>query len=150
MFTAAIGSEYKYDLTERKFRTAFAFLKRDDLALLPEGWVELGDGVRASVQHYVTSPAEQLKYESHERFFDVQYLVEGVELLGCCGRSEARPSSDYDAAGDVTFYDEPAFAGGALLRAGDLVVFAPEDVHKPRIAAGEPMAVKKIVIKVPV
>ncbi len=150
MFTAAIGNEYRYDFTEKKFQVAFAFLKREDLALLPEGWIELDEGVRASVQHYTTSPAEELKFETHEKHFDVQYLVEGIELLGCCGREGMRPSAPYDEIGDVTFYDDPDASGSALLRAGDLVIFAPEDVHKPRIAVGTPMAVKKIVIKVPV
>ena len=150
MFTAAIGNEYRYDFTEKKFQIAFAFLKREDLADLPEGWIELGEGVRASVQHYTTAPAEELKFETHEKHFDVQYLVEGIELLGCGTRAGMKEAIPYNAADDVTFYDDPDFSGSALLRAGDLVIFAPEDVHKPRVAAGAPMAVKKIVIKVPV
>ena len=150
MVTATIGNEYRYDFTEKKFRIAFAFLKRDDLAQLPEGWIELGEGVRASVQHYSTAPAEALKFETHEKHFDVQYLVEGIELLGCCTREGLRASAPYDETGDVTFYDDPDFAGSVLLRAGDFVIFSPEDAHKPRVAVGAPIAVKKIVIKVPV
>ncbi len=150
MFTCTIGNEYKYDFSEKKFQIAFAFLKRGDLAELPEGWIELGEGVRASVQHYVTAPAEALKFETHEKYFDVQYLVEGVELLGCCTRAGLTETVPYDAVNDITFYADPALAGSALLRAGDFVIFAPEDAHKPRVAAGAPMAVKKIVVKVPV
>ena len=71
-----IGTEYKYDLTAKKFQVAFAFLRREDLGDLPEGWIELGDGVRASVQHYTTMAAETLSFETHEKFFDIQYLVE--------------------------------------------------------------------------
>ena len=33
---------------------------------------------------------------------------------------------------------------------GDMIVVAPEDAHKPRCAAGHPMAVKKVVVKVAV
>ena len=150
MVSATIGNEYRYDFTAPKFQTAFAFLHRDDLAALPEGWIELGNGVRASVQHYTTSPAEALKFETHEKFFDIQYLAEGVELLGCCTRAGLKELDPYDSTGDVTFYSDPDLAGSVLLRAGDFVIFAPEDAHKPRIAAGAPMAVKKIVIKVPV
>ena len=51
MYSTEIGLEYKYDLTSGKFKTAFEFLKRKDLARLPEGWIELDNGVRASVQH---------------------------------------------------------------------------------------------------
>ena len=150
MVSAKIGNEYRYDFTAPKFRTAFEFLHRTDLAELPVGWIELGNGVRASVQHYDTAPAEQLKYETHEKFFDIQFLVDGIELLGCCSRTGLKEAGPYDADGDVTFYGDPEIDGSVLLRTGDYVIFAPEDAHKPRIAAGAPMAVKKIVIKVPV
>ena len=145
-----IGNEYKYDLTAKKFQVAFAFLRREDLGDLPEGWIELGDGVRASVQHYTTMAAETLSFETHEKFFDIQYLVEGEELLGACTRQGLQVKTPYDVGNDVTFYEDPALFGQVLLRGGDYVIFAPEDAHKPRCLAGEAMAVKKIVVKVPV
>ena len=79
-------NEYKYAITAPEFHTALAFLHRPDLADLPEGWIELDNGVRASVQHYTTMAAETLDFETHEKFFDVQYLIEGVELIGVVGR----------------------------------------------------------------
>ena len=150
MFQSMIGSEYKYDLTAPKFKTAFAFLHRSDLGELPEGWNELGDGVRASVQHYVTAPAETLQFETHEKFFDIQYLVEGEELIGVRTRAEMQEKAPYDPATDNTFYFDPAQSGAVLLHAGEFVILAPEDAHKPRCLAGAAMAVKKIVVKVPV
>lgn len=125
-------------------------MRRNDLAELPEGWVELGEGVRASVQHYSTSPEQELSFETHERFFDVQYLAEGLEFVGVCTREGLEVRNPYDEENDVTFYQDPLLAGRVLLRAGDYVVLAPEDAHKPRCAAQAPMAVIKIVVKVPV
>ena len=145
-----IGTEYKYDLAESKFKTAFAFLHRDDLTDLPEGWHELDNGVRASVQHYTTMDADTLSFETHEKFFDIQYLVEGTELIGCRSRTGLTEKTQYDPANDITFYEEPALSGAVLLEAGDYVVLAPEDAHKPRCIAGQAMPVKKIVVKVPV
>lgn len=145
-----IGMEIKYDLMAEKFKTAFAFLHRTDLTQLPEGWIELGDGVRASVQHYTTMAADTLNFETHERFFDIQYLAEGVELIGVVGRKGLIEKIPYEQKNDITFYEEPALSGAFLLREGDYVVLAPEDAHKPRCAAGAPAAVKKIVVKVPV
>ena len=55
MFSTKTGLEYKYDLSERKFRVAFEFLRRTDLADLPVGWIDLEEGVRASVQEYTQS-----------------------------------------------------------------------------------------------
>ncbi len=150
MVSAKIGGEYRYDFTAPKFQTAFAFLHREDLAEMPVGWIELDNGVRASVQRYVTAPAAEKRFESHEKFFDVQYLIAGDELLGCCGRGDVPSADPYQADNDVTFYDEPKCAGYVLLHGGDFVIFSPEDVHKPGCAAGAPMEVRKIVVKVPV
>lgn len=84
MQVGAIGTEYKNDLANSKFRTSFAFLNRADLAGLPEGWIELDNGVRASVQHYTTMEADALSFETHERFFDIQYLIEGKRVCRLC------------------------------------------------------------------
>lgn len=94
--------------------------------------------------------AEALDYETHENYFDIQYLVEGVERIGCVSREGLLVKTPYEVGNDVTFYQEPVLDGSVLLRAGDYVVLAPEDAHKPRCAAGEAMPVKKIVLKVPV
>ena len=145
-----IGNEYKYDLTNAAFQTAFAFLRRKDLADLPEGWIELDNGVRASVQHYATMDPATLDFETHEKFFDIQYLVEGLELLGACTRCGLVAKTPYEIERDVTFYHDPDHAGQVLLRGGDYVIFAPEDAHKPRCWVDSAMAVKKIVVKVPV
>jgi len=150
MFQFKLNNEYKYNFAEKKFQIAFEFLRRPDLAELPEGWIELTDGVRASVQHYRTSPAETLQFETHEQYFDVQYLVCGTEKLGCRSRDGLTETAPYDPANDITFYQEPALGGEVLLNSGEFVIFAPEDAHKPRCAAGEPMDVIKIVVKVPV
>ena len=56
----------------------------------------------------------------------------------------------YSESGDITFYEDPELSGEVLLNAGDYIVLAPEDAHKPRLVAGKKMPVKKIVIKVPV
>lgn len=150
MLNSVLGQEGRYDLTAPKFQTALAFLKRDDLASLAEGWYELDNGVRASVQRYTTIPAEQLDYETHVKYYDVQYMVNGVEIVGVVDATGLAATTDYDPKEDIQFFKTPALAGGVLLRTGDCVVLAPQDAHKPRCAAGEPMAVNKIVVKVPV
>ncbi|MDO4572532.1 MAG: YhcH/YjgK/YiaL family protein [Clostridia bacterium] len=149
MHYGTIGSEYSYDLGADKFQKAFAFLKRPDLADLPEGWIELGSGLRASVQRYTTSPAEALAFETHEKYFDLQYLISGKERIGVCHRTGLQAKTAYDEADDITFYEEPPVSGAVLLTAGDYVVLSPADAHKPRCTAGAPEAVRKIVVKVP-
>lgn len=151
MYSLKNGLEYKYDLSEKKFRIAFDFLKRKDLAELPVGWIELGEGVRASVQRYNSFGWDENRFETHEKYFDVQYVIEGMEYCGVCKREELGPVAvAYDEANDIEFYEEPVHSGKVFLNAGDFIVLAPEDAHKPRCAVDKPMPIKKIVVKVPV
>lgn len=149
MYSTEIGIEYKYDLTSPKFKTAFEFLKRKDLTELPEGWIELENGVRASVQHYESISDAEASFETHEKYFDVQYVVEGQEYCGICRRDGLKVKTPYAEDGDITFYNDPSLAGKVLLLAGDFIVLSPEDAHKPRLIAGKKMSIKKIVVKVP-
>ncbi|MBO4392796.1 MAG: YhcH/YjgK/YiaL family protein [Spirochaetales bacterium] len=151
MISSKNGLEYKYDFTSKKFRIAFDFLKRKDLADLPVGWIELGEGVRASIQRYTSFKWEENRFETHEKFFDVQYVIEGMELCGVCDRSECgKVAVSYNEDNDITFYDEPKHYGTVFLNAGDFIVLGPEDAHKPRCAAENQIPIKKVVIKVPV
>ena len=140
----------KTELCSKKFALASEFLKCPDVKTLQTGWYDLGEGVRASVQRYVTSPAKELSFETHERFYDVQYVVEGQEYMGVASRDGLKVKTPYDADNDVTFYEDPDLPGQVLLRKGEYIILAPEDAHKPRCAAGEPAPVVKIVVKVPV
>ncbi|MCR5761410.1 MAG: YhcH/YjgK/YiaL family protein [Sphaerochaetaceae bacterium] len=151
MFSCKSGYEYKYDLSEEKFRIGFEFLKRKDLANLPQGWIELGLGVRASIQHYNTSDYKENKFETHERFFDIQYVIEGEEYCGVCDRSLCTEVTvPYSKEADIAFYKDPENCGMVLLETGDFIVLAPEDAHKPRCNVKGSVFVKKVVIKVPV
>lgn len=150
MENGSLRKAQKENYQQMKFKTAFCFLCRLDLAEISDGWYDLGEGVRASVQRYVTSPAEELSFETHEHFYDVQYVVEGQEYMGVASRDGLKVKTPYDADNDVTFYEDPDLPGQVLLRKGEYIILAPEDAHKPRCAAGEPAAVVKIVVKVPV
>jgi len=145
------GSEYGYDLSSEKFRLAFDFLKRDDLSELAVGAIELGEGVVANIQHYETIEWESADFETHDRNFDIQYVIEGEEYCGVCSRSSlAREKKPYDRELDITFYEEPEHSGCMLVKKGEFILLGPEDAHKPRCQVAGPVPVKKVVVKVPV
>jgi YhcH/YjgK/YiaL family protein len=139
----------KYSYLKERFEKAFEFLKREDLANLPEGRILLdGEDVVANVQQYETSEASALKFEAHNRFFDIQYVVSGQEFIGMADRRELDVHTVYDEKSDTVFYRDSMLSGKILLSAGDFAVIAPEEAHKPRCAVGRCMPVKKIVLKV--
>lgn len=152
MLTTTLSLARKYDYLSEKFQRAYAFLSRTDLAGLAPGVYPIdGQEVYASVQHYTTKPAAEAPFESHDRYFDIQFMLEGEERFGYLPRTElTKEAMPYDGEQDLTFYAEPQGdrATYLLLRQGDVAIVPPEDAHKPRCAAGAPRPVKKIVVKV--
>ena len=148
MFFSNVAIAEKYNYLEEKFTVAYKWLRETDIKALPEGSYPLmGDDVIAGVQEYTTSPWEERQFETHDLYFDIQYMVTGDEMFGVCKRDGLVEVSRIDE-NDVVFYGEPELSGRVLLREGDLIVVAPEDAHKPRCAAGAPAPVKKVVVKV--
>lgn len=139
----------KYNYLDEKFRCAYEWLRGTDTAALEEGsYPIMGDSVVANVQEYTTFPSEQGYFETHEKYFDIQYVVSGIERFGICKR-EGLTVRSVDEKADLILYEEPEYSGSVILRQGDLIVVAPEDAHKPRCQAGQkPCSVKKVVVKV--
>lgn len=148
MFFSNITIAEKYNYLEEKFRCAYKWLAETDIAALAVGsYPIMGDTVVANVQEYTTKLPEEGLFETHEKYFDIQYVVSGKEQFGVCKRDGLKVKSR-DEANDLIFYEEPELCGTVLLEEGDLIVVAPEDAHKPRCQAGGPCEVKKVVVKV--
>ncbi|GLC78363.1 NanQ anomerase/TabA/YiaL family protein [Lacrimispora brassicae] len=148
MLFSNISVAEKYDYLVDKFRAAYEWLRETDINSLPAGSYPIkGDTVVANVQEYTTFPAEKGSFETHEKYFDIQYMVSGREQFGVCKRDGLKVKERIEA-NDVIFYEEPELSGSVLLEEGDLIIVAPEDAHKPRCAAGEPCDVKKVVVKI--
>ncbi|MEG1840972.1 MAG: YhcH/YjgK/YiaL family protein [Raoultibacter sp.] len=149
MLVAHLEMAEKNDYVSRRLCAAYAFLRTADVANLPVGRIEIeGDDVFANVQEYETVPASDKELEAHRQYFDVQYLVSGEESFyyaPLVGLEEAAP---FDAASDFGLYKTPAFCSEIRMEAGDVVVVAPEDAHKPGCVGKAACQVRKIVVKV--
>ncbi len=150
MVSMNISYAKKYDYLNEKFQLAYQFLEREDLAELKPGVQELALGVEIRIQHYDTILPEEGRFEAHRNHFDIQYVVEGTELMGVTDVKYLTANTEYDAGDDVTFYEEPDVSSGVVLKEKEYIILAPEDAHKPRCAAGSISFVKKIVVKIEV
>ncbi len=126
---------------------ALEFLTRPDLAELPDGRQEIdGDAVFANLMTYETKPANDTP-ESHRRYIDIQYLLEGQELVGVAPLSSMTEKVSANPAGDIWLH-----RGGPLhylpLGQGKFQIFFPQDAHAPGIAPDAPSPARKAVIKV--
>lgn len=137
-------------LNERMLK-AYEYLQRAKEEDLPDGRVEIdGTQVYALVQSYESkAKADQLRFEAHRRYIDIQYIVSGKEHIGWVPVGMMKEVTDYNDTKDV-FHGMVASEGISFVKlsAGQLAVLYPTDGHAPGLSIGTPSPVKKIVVKV--
>jgi len=137
-----------YHKNPRHWNQAFTFLKNADLKKLPLGKQELeGEHLFVSVAEYMGKEKPEALYEAHKKYIDIQYVIEGEELMGLTSLDKVKVIDPYDEAKDITFYH---YEGGDYIKAtpNNFVVFFPEDVHRPSIKTEKDVLIKKIVVKI--
>lgn len=130
-----------------------AYLANTDFSTLVPGRYELdGDKMFALVQDNQTQPKAQRKAETHEKYIDVQYIAEGVEVMGYALNSpEHEIKENLLAEKDAIFYKTVKGEIDLVVFQGMYAVFFPHDVHRPGCMYGaEPSIVKKVVLKIAV
>jgi biofilm protein TabA len=122
----------------------------DDLALLAPGRYPInGDKLFALVQEMDTSQAPNGRFEMHEHYLDVQYLVSGLEKISYLPSSaNARQLEDYVTERDIAFYTSSEPSSELILQPGMFAVFYPGELHRPCCAVGLPDSIKKVVLKI--
>lgn len=148
MFFSNISIAEKYNYLDDKFKAAYKWLADTDIKALETGaYPILGDEVVANVQRYTTKPEKEGFFETHEKYFDIQYMASGKEKFGVCKRDGLEVKERIEEK-DLIFYNEPKLSGSVILNEGDMIVVAPEDAHKPQLQADGPEDVVKVVVKV--
>ena len=142
-----INNYDNYEGLNDKFKKAFEFLKNQDLKNLATGKYEIqGNEVFALVQEYETKILENTKYEAHEKYIDIQYMVEGKERIGYSLIDKLQVEVTYNEATDFTTL---VGTGNLMdLSSGEFFVFFPQDGHMPGIFKEEKAKVRKVVIKI--
>ena len=137
-----------YSALHKKIGAAFHYLQTTDLALIAPGRYEIeGNDLFAIVQEYDTMDSAGEQMESHKKYFDVQYMIHGEELVGHAILNGHTIAKEYDLENDFMLYaDAPSFF--SKMAAGTFMVFFPHDLHMPCIKQHEPERVKKVVVKV--
>ena len=137
-----------YHKNPRHWDQAFNFLKTADLNNLPIGTQELeGKHLFIAVSEYDSKDKADTRYESHRKYIDIQYVIEGEELIGITTLDKAKVEVPYNEEKDIAFY---AFDGGDYRKATPekFLIFFPENVHRPSIKVNENVPVKKAVVKI--
>jgi len=118
---------------------------------LPLGRIDIaGDVVYALSLAYETFlPSSELTLEVHRQYMDVHYVARGEEVIGWAHTDRLVHTLPYDLEKDV-WHGRLSVNDLTPIRlsTGQFAALYPTDAHAPKLAAGIPMQIKKIVVKV--
>lgn len=150
MILAKLEDIVNYESLHPCFKAAVQALKnfRNDFDAVPMGKSPLKETgcfcikVEGAGRGKSSSPLE-----AHRAFIDMQYTVEGTDIIGWKRKEEADSSSGYDEQKDIEFFPDCKVDTWFDVSKGLIAVFFPDDLHAPMACENE---VKKLVIKIPV
>lgn len=149
MILDKIENSEQYFCLNSNLEKAFKFLTDNNLKELADGRYEIdSDNVFALVQSYTTKDCKENKWESHEKYIDIQYIASGEETIVWTPVKELTISESFLEERDVVFYNETDHSSKLNLKEGYFGIFLPEDGHKPCCISNKPMEIKKVVVKV--
>lgn len=137
-----------YFQNPQRWDNAFEFLATKDLTTIEPGRYELeGSDLFVNVSEYVTKNEEEVQYEAHRKYADIQYLASGAERIGVAALESKTITAPYDSTKDVAFLaaDDHNFRQATP---ENFFIFFPNDAHRPGVKINENDNVRKIVIKV--
>jgi YhcH/YjgK/YiaL family protein len=153
MIVDKIENYAKYATLPPALYRAIQYLGSTDFSHVENGQYELdGRDMVSIVNRYVTKTQDKAIWESHRKYIDVQFVAGGRERFGWVSLGKAPPATtEYNDEKDVIFYEAGTETYDAP--AGTFMIFYPDDVHAPGLAAGTPPKpgdAVKVVVKVAV
>lgn len=137
----------QYESNKALWDKAFAFLGDSKLvALAPGKYTIDGDNAFATISAGVPRKLEDVKWESHRKYIDLQYVISGKVKIGVAPITKAVVTKPYDESHDAANYN----VEGKYLTATpkQFFLFFPQDAHRPDIKVDGADSLKKLVIKI--
>lgn len=129
---------------------ALCYLRECDFSKLENKKYEIdGEDIFMMLNEYETNAPADKKAEQHRAYVDLHYIVSGQEMIGWGQADDANEvDGPYDIIKERVLYrtvkDEVYFS----LKQGAVVLFFPEDIHRPGLDYDGKQTVKKAVIKI--
>ncbi|MBR2525261.1 YhcH/YjgK/YiaL family protein [bacterium] len=137
-----------YSLSD-KIKLGLEFIQNNNLKNFENGKYQiLNDDVYVNIQDYNTKHENQGKWEAHRKYIDIQFMIEGSELIGVGEIQNFQVQETYDNEKDVEFLSSDFPQQFIKMNEGDFIILYPYDVHMPQISVTNSTYVKKAVVKV--
>ncbi len=118
---------------------------------LGDGKYEIeGDDIFAIVQSVATGEAKDKLFEAHQKYIDVQMVLEGCERhdVALLDSEDIEIVQQYDSQKDVMFFKEPEHFSTIIMKPGVFVVYGPADGHRPGCRVGDGVDIRKVCVKI--
>ena len=148
MIVDKLQTAQQYESLHPLFPAAFQFLREANLTDFVEGKREIdGDRLFVVASREPGKGREKSLLEYHQKFIDIQYVIEGTDTMGWYPTEHCeRISQEYDPSSDLGFFfDRPAT--WIDVPPGYFAIFYPGDAHAPM--AGDSL-VHKVIVKIAV
>ena len=152
MIITNVNNEIQNKSLAKDIRFCIEFAKKNENKILSlvNGSYDVGyNNIKMNLGKYFTKSENEKFWESHKKYLDVQIMINGTEKVAINDIRDMEVKS-FDEEKDLTIL-EGAKAFDIIMKTGDVLVFFPNDVHKPELNVSEnddSGNIRKIVTKV--
>src|SRR3989344_8844788 len=132
----------------------FTFLKNTDFSVMSQGKYPLlnfsEDEAFFIIAEYTTMDIEQVNPEVHRRYVDIQIMLKGTEQIGVANLHKGKHVlyQPYDRKNDVELYKITDHESFFVMTQSDILIFFPQDIHRPCCTYNQMQQIRKVIIKV--
>ncbi len=137
-------------LKDKRILKAIKIIESLDFANIKDNVFEI-DG--KNFYYFLTSYQTTVDFkekpaESHRKYLDIQYMINGKEKMGIADYANTRKvHSEYDPEKDAELFDSIDNEYFITLNQNHYIIFFPQDIHRPCLSVNSPENVRKIVFK---
>ena len=152
MIITNVNNEIQNKSLAKDIRFCIEFAKKNENKILSlvNGSYDVGyNNIKMNLGKYFTKSENEKFWESHKKYLDVQIMINGTEKVAINDIRDMEVKS-FDEEKDLTIL-EGDIAFDRIMTTGDVLVFFPNDVHKPELNVSEnddSGNIRKIVTKV--
>ncbi|MEQ3308601.1 YhcH/YjgK/YiaL family protein [Fusobacterium varium] len=107
-----------------------------------------GDNVYFNVQeNLMTREISETCFESHQKYIDIQLIIDGEEKFGYSARKVLKERNNYDSEKDYDHLDGEIEVICKMTK-DRFILFFPLEPHMPCLKVGEKKRIKKAVYKI--
>ncbi len=119
---------------------------REKLETQEVGKYEVDPSFFYMIQEYDSK--DDAVWESHKKYIDIQWVLDGEEIIEVSGKNHMKQLGEYDESKDFCGWEGDALST-LIMKAGDLAIFYPADVHKPGLKSSKGnMPMRKCLFKI--